>query len=140
MLFSIERKSFGQFLKHTSRFQFGRLHSLTHLTLKLNIDDNSAVTVFIEIFLILRFAKLPYFANFSFFQTRWSPIKLFPCISFSPLPHFMEAGNVRVPLARSNCLSAAFFDGKLGQWPNTLVLYNDIYSIVQSIVYTSIIL
>ena len=45
----------------------------------------------------------------------------------------MEAGNVRVPLARSNCLSAAFFDGKLGQWPNTLVLYNDIYSIVKSI-------
>ena len=78
VLFSIERKSFGQFLKHTSRFQFGRLHSLTHLTLKLNIDDNSAVTVFIEIFLILRFAKLPYFAKFLFFQSRWSP-----CISNS---------------------------------------------------------
>ena len=50
---SVNCNSFGQILKHTSRFQFGRLHLLTHLILKLNIDDNSAVTVFIEIFLIL---------------------------------------------------------------------------------------
>ena len=75
---SVLCNSFGQILKHTSRFQFGRLHSLTHLILKLNIDDNSAVTVFIEIFLILRFAKLPYFAKFLFFQSRRSP-----CISNS---------------------------------------------------------
>ena len=43
------------------------IHSLTHLIIKLNIDDKSAVTVFIEKFLILLFAK------FLFFQTRWSP-------------------------------------------------------------------